>query len=172
MIILKKVIVSLLAFAIILPSCSKSRKVEKAIEGWWSIDTIYYKNRNIRICLGNNVLQFRKGDNSELPAAKNNCGSFIKDSYSTTAHIEVLESELANDTIPLRLKIVTKNEIFAGTHKIVFYKDELNQLLKMEVYSDSLYIVCRKGLFNLSSNLALVNELEKISWTTRPKSAR
>jgi hypothetical protein len=56
------------------------------------------------------------------------------------------------DTIPMRLNVISSNQVFAGTYKIVFYGDESNKLLKMEIWSDNLYIVCRKGLFNYDGN--------------------
>lgn len=155
---------------LIICSCSTTEKVGNVLKGGWSMDTIYYKNYDIRICLGSNWLEFKDDSKLEVPAAQDNCGPIIKSSYTSNTEIEVLESDIPNDTIPLRLKIITKNEVFAGVHKLVFYKDEPNQLLKMEIFSDSLYIVCRKGLFNFNKNIALINELEEISWTNRPKS--
>ncbi len=143
-------------------------EVERVVEGWWTMDTIYYKDYDLRACLGNS-LNFKIDGESELPTAKNYCEPAVKNNYEKWANIEIVKSSNAKDTIPLRIKIITNNEVFAGTHKIVFYKDELNKLLKMEMWSDSLYIVCRKGLFNFDKNIPLINKLEKMSWLTRPE---
>ena len=162
----KQILILLVLVGLVFSSCSKN-KIENTIDGIWSMDTIYYSKYDIRLCLGNNILEFNR-DKSKVPVAMNRCGSFIKKSYDSFAKVEIVDSELENDTIPFRLRIKTENEIFSGTHKIVFYKDEVNQLLKMEIFSDSLYIVCRKGLFDFNGNIALINHLEEVSWTTRP----
>lgn len=163
-----KKILAILFIGLTLNSC-KDRKIENAIDGLWSIDTIYFKNYNIRTCLANNVLYFKLGGQSELPIARNYCDSIIKKSFDRFATIELVNSENKSDTIPLRLKIISNNEIFAGIQKIIFYKDQPNHLLKMEIFSSKLYIVCRKGLFNYDQNISLMNNLEEKSWTNRPK---
>src|ERR1700744_5496265 len=113
-------ILMLFLISLFLYSCT-NRKVENVIDGWWTIDTIYYKNYNIKTCLANNSLFFKFDNKSELPVAMSNCGPIIKNSFDRSAEIKLTNSETANDSIPLRLKIVTKNEIFAGLNKIVFY---------------------------------------------------
>jgi len=163
-----KNIVQVFFLIFLLSSCTK-QKVENVVEGWWSIDTIYYKNQNIKTCLGNNALLFKFNDKSELPYAKNNCEPVLIGNYYPSAEVKIFFSEIKNDTIPLRMNIKTKNKLFSGTHKIVFYKDNSNSLLKMEIFSDSLYIICRKGLFNYDKNIKLVDDLEELSWTTRRK---
>jgi hypothetical protein len=62
--------------------------------------------------------------------------------------------------------------LFAGMHRLVFYKDEPNKLLKMEVWSDSLYIVCRKGYFNFDKNIEAINKLERVSGKTSSASTQ
>lgn len=158
------IILFLGAFAL-LSSCSD--KLDKAMEGSWSIDTIYYKGYDVRVCLSLNVLTYHGNYIADLPVAHNRCETVIKNSTDRTGSWEIVKSSLPNDTIPLRMKFVTGNELFAGTHKIVFYKDLPNKLLKMEIYSDDLYIVARKGLFNFDSNIKMIDYLEKISWTNR-----
>jgi hypothetical protein len=158
-----------LAACFFICSCSNKSKIENVVQGWWTMDTIYYKNHNIRTaCLTSNSLFFDEKKKTTLPVAENWCDLFIKNSYDEKADVEVIKSPIANDTIPFRLKIKTGNEIFSGIHKIVFYRDDSNKLLKMEIYSDSLYIVCRKGVFDYYKNAKLIDELEKISWITRP----
>jgi|SRR6185437_2811627 len=165
---MKKIILSIVTLALF-NSCTKSYKVSSAIEGWWTIDTIYFKNYNIRTCLGDNSLFFHFNKTSHFPAARNNCGTIITGSFDNTGEITLARSNFKNDTIPFRLTINTKNQLFSGVYKIAFDKDSENHLLKMELMSDKLYIICRKGLFNFDDNMDLVNELEKITWTNRLK---
>jgi hypothetical protein len=156
----------LVLISLALFSCSKA-KINNAIDGIWSMDTIYYRNHDVKLCLSSNIIEF-DSRNSQFPVTMNNCGSIMKNSYSRSGEIEIINSEFKNDTIPFRIRIKTDNEIFSGVHKIVFYKDEYHQLLKMEIFSDDLYVVCRKGLFNYNNNIKLMNDLEDLSWTTRP----
>lgn len=144
-------------------------KIETTVQGWWTIDTIYYKGYDLRTCLIGNSLDFKINKQSILPIAEKYCEPAVTKSYSKLANIEIIQSVNLKDTIPFRMKITTDNEVFAGIHKLVFYKDDPNKLLKMEIWSDSLYIICRKGLFNFDKNIKLINELEKISWSTRPE---
>ena len=166
---MKKILILFVA-CLVFNSCT-NRKVKNVIEGWWTIDTIYYKNYNIKTCLISNSLNLKFDVKSKFPVALNNCEPIIKNNYDQLAEIKLSNSDKLNDSIPFRLKIATQNEIFAGTYKIVFYKDVPNHLLKMEIFSDKLYIVCRKGLFDFDNNIGLVDELEKISWTNRPTGA-
>ena len=116
------------------------------------MDTIHLRNNNInydiRTCLGDNSLFFHFDEKSSFPAAEYNCGDVIKGSFVRTGEIALVSSPLTNDTIPFRLMINSKNQLFSGVYRIVFDRDSQNHLLKMELKSDKLYIVCRKGLFN------------------------
>jgi hypothetical protein len=131
-------------------------KVERTIEGLWSIDTIVYKQYEIRNCILSNVINFNE-DFCELPITENFCEGLVE--YSEDGEWKFYKT----DSIPLRLRINTDNAIFSGTHRMIFKKDDKNKLLKMVLYSDSLYVVCRKGLFNYDGNLGLVDDLVKIS---------
>jgi hypothetical protein len=165
-----KKIFALCLIGFIFCSCqNKNNKVEHAINGWWTMDTIYYKNYNIRNCLGNTSLFFKFRDKSIFPVAENGCGQVITHSFDPSGDVRVLDSDNKNDTIPFRLKITTENKIFAGEHKIVFYKDMQRHVLKMEIFSDDLYIICHKGLFYFDDNIDLMDDLEKITWTNRAK---
>jgi hypothetical protein len=141
-------------------------EVDKTIEGWWTMDTIYYKNQDIKHCLIGNSLQFEANKQIIIPNA--DCAPIVIQGSDKFGNWEIIKSENSRDTIPYRMKILTMNEVFSGTHKIVFYKDNVNKLLKMEIFSDNLYIVCRKGLYNFDKNIKTIDELEKITWTNRP----
>lgn len=151
---------------LLLSSCGN--KIDKTINGNWSIDTIYYKNYDVRSCFYSSLIRFEDERIVKLPISENHCNEVISNSKNEFGDWKIIQSANLKDTLPLQLKIATNNEFFSGIHHIVFYKDELNKLLKMEIWSDSLYIVCRKGLFDFDSNIDLINELEKISWTNRP----
>lgn len=159
-----------IATLLLFNSCvRKNYRVTSTIEGWWTMDTIIFKNYNIRNCLGDNSLFFHFDKKSIFPAARNNCGSVITGSYDNTGEITLANSNIKNDTIPFRLIVKTKNQLFSGVYKIAFDKDSKNHLLKMELVSDNLIIICRKGLFNYEKNIDLINELERATWTNRPK---
>jgi hemin uptake protein HemP len=158
----------LLFMFFLLLSSSCRNEVVTTIEGSWSIDTIYYKNYDVKNCLYVNIIDFKKDGEASFPYSGDRCKEVILISENEFGNWKIINSSNVNDTLPFRIKIVTENQLFTGTHKIVFYKDEPNKLLKMEIWSDSLYIVCRKGLFNYDKNIDLINRLEKISWITRP----
>ena len=139
---------------IIFASCES--KVEKTIEGSWSIDTLYYHEYDIRNCVLINVIDFEQFF-CELPTTESYCEGLVE--YVREGQWEVEKT----DSIPLVLKIKTENAIFSGTHRVIFKKDEQNRLLKMELRSDNLYVVCRKGLFNYDKNEDLVDDLVKMS---------
>ena len=65
--------------------------------------------------------------------------------------------------VPYYILIDSQNEIFNGHHKIWFYKDEKNKLLKMVLFSDKLYMVASKSLLNYDQNIRKINELVKIT---------
>jgi len=166
---MKRFIFAIATF-LLLNSCTKNYKVTSAIEGSWTIDTIWFINKyDLRTCLGNNSLFFSFSEKSNFPAARNNCGNLITGSFDHCGEITLDRSKLKNDTIPFRLIINSKNQLFSGIYKVVFDKDSENHLLKMELISNKLYIICRKALFNFDENIDLINELEKITWTNRPK---
>ncbi len=127
------------------------------MEGSWSIDTIIYKQYEIQNCLSVNIFSFKELS-CNLPITRERCEDLVVE-YEGEGQWEVEKT----DSIPLVLKIETKNMIFSGVHRMTFRKDEQNKLLKMELRSDSLYVICRKGLFDYDGNQDLVNDLIKIS---------
>lgn len=164
---LRYIVFNFLIFLIVFPSCKD--KVEGAISGWWTIDTIYYKEYDIKICLNGNSIKFDFDDQSNFPLSSKYCKIPFLKTDAEWGDIEVINLNNSKDTIPLRLKISVNNEIFTGTHKIRFHKDEINKLLKMEIWSDGLYLICRKALFNFDKNILLINQLEEISWPEHKK---
>lgn len=161
-----KIFLSLLVLTTLITcvSCKRS-KIEHAIEGLWSIDTILYQNQEISNCISGNFI-FRINEDSRFPIVLAQCNSLVKNETRGIARIQLIESP-SDSEIPYRLKIDANNKIFSGEKKIIFYGDRKNKLLKMEIFSDSLYIVCRKGLFDLDEHESLVKLLEDLTWTTR-----
>lgn len=146
--------IHLILIFIVLFTISCKRKVESTISGWWSIDTIYYNNLEIEGCLLSNSIIFEKG-NCELPITENYCGSDVA-SFDITGDWKIDKNEIGTF-----LFIQTENKLFNGNHHIRFFKDEKNKLLMLELKSDSLYLICRKGLFDYDREINLINDLVK-----------
>lgn len=139
--------------------------VESTIEGLWTIDTIEFRGYDIKPCLIGNVVSFKTDKLVNFPTAECNELQFNgKDELGTW---EVIKSTHEGDTIPFSLKFTCGNEVFHGFHKIVFHKDEKNKLLKMEIFSKELYIICKKVFHQYDSNIELMDLLEQETWTTR-----
>lgn len=133
-------------------------KVKTTVAGWWSIDTLYYRNYEIRTCLLGNWLVFNEDGSMKLPIPESRCSELVTE-YNDKGDWEIL----SQDNQSLFLNIDSKNEMFGGKHQIVFRRDEQNSLLLMEISSDSLYVLCRKGMFNYNRNQELISDLEKMS---------
>ena len=147
---MKKIAILLLSI-FTLTSCKD--KVNHTLEGCWSIDTIYYKGKDIRFCFLSNVIDFFEKSKCELPFTEDSCNNIITtDSLGSWMVIK-------SDTFPRYIKIDSKNFIFAGTHKLIFYKDEKNKLLKIKLTSDHLFIIARKGFFDFDENINTINKL-------------
>jgi len=135
--------------ACLFQSCNKD--INKLIVGMWSIDTIYYQNTDFKLCLNLNVIQLND-QSCELPDIDNRCG-FISKGGASYWEINWEERN------PLILNIYGNNHIFNGQHTLKFKKDEINKLLKMEIESDDLLIICRKGLLDYDGNLNAIESL-------------
>lgn len=161
---------SVLPFFIIscmLFSCSDENFLEETLMGAWVIDTIYYKNYNVKNCLDAEFINIESKENVFLPNG-NFCDNLTETSTQSKAKFQLLKSKDHLDTIPYSIKILTDNKLFSANHEIVFYKDKRNYLFKLELYSDSVYIMCHKILFDYSKNDRLMNKAEKLTWSTRP----
>lgn len=146
---MKKIIFVLLAGGMLLCS-SCNNKVATNIIGWWSIDSIFYMNNDIKSCLLNNGLFFHDGD-VILPTTENYCDSNIS-TYINKGMWQIVDS---NGRIILDVK--SGNQVFSQRFVVKFVKDGKNKLLKMELMSSQIYIMCRKGLFSYDEEL--INEL-------------
>lgn len=126
---------------LLLTSCSK--KASGLIDGIWSIDEIYYQDQDYRFHIRGNMLSFER----------------------SKCYLPILYPLMEKQPLPIKriddglwhtteengcyyLHIETTNKLFNGRHKIVFWKDEKEKMVKMTISSKDLYLVCRKGLFN------------------------
>ena len=149
-------LISILFLVVFFFFFSCTNKVNNTLKGWWTIDTIYYNKKwDVKTCLTVNVICFDE-NNCELPSTK-----YCNDERIYTVCSKGNWLVIKGDSTKLDLKITSKNKIFNGTHQLLFRRDDENRVLKLELYSDSLYLVCRKGMFDYSSEQNLVEFLEK-----------
>jgi len=135
-------------------------KEHNAIEGFWTIDVIHFNQYDITRCLLVNVVSF-ESDVCEL-ATTGKCDDLTE--YEKLGTWSVFKT----DSVTLVLRINTKNEIFRGDQRVIFHRDVEKRMLIMELVSDRLYVVCRKGLFDYDNNSTLIDELLK---ETNPSNA-
>ncbi len=148
-----------LTVIIIICCCTSCKdKARTTIIGLWTIDSIIYKQNEIRTCLSNNLIVFYKNGKVDLPVPEDYCSEMITE-YNTNGRWEVKYKQ----SFPISLNITTKNKIFKGTYHVIFIDDKENNLLKMIIKSDSVYVVCRKALFNYDGEHDLINYLEEES---------
>jgi len=133
----------------LLPSCTDI--VDKTMEGMWTIDEIYYKGLDAQYCFYSNYIQFDK-ENVRLPFGDLCFGVFSKNERGTWGIYKT-------DSIPLVLNIETTNSIFSGTHQIIFFKDEKDKWLKVEISSKDIYIIARKDFYSYDDNIGVINDL-------------
>jgi hypothetical protein len=143
-------------------------KINDTLVGSWSIDTIYFKNNDVKDCLYDNILEFESNNIIDLPFAGNRCPEILQNDKNNFGKWEVLISKNKVDTFPIKIKISSNNELFSGVHYLIFHNDPDLKLLKAEIFSNNLYLICRKGYFNYDENYNLIEKLKYSSWTNRP----
>jgi hypothetical protein len=154
----KFILFSIAGIIALFSSCSKTREIKTTIQGLWTIDTIYYKGVDMQYCLqSDNMFKFDGSGECILPITENNCAGFS--TFVKTGNWDIVRT----DSIHIILNIQTPNSMFSGKFKIVFKKDDNERLLKMEIKSSNLYLVCRKGLYSYSGNMDVINDLVNIS---------
>ncbi|MES2382880.1 MAG: hypothetical protein V4538_17665 [Bacteroidota bacterium] len=167
----KQISMFFLLFAALFIFGSCKTNINKVMEGTWVVDTIYYKGYDVKPCvLANMIIFFEKNNRASLCKIDNRCDEALigKNIKTDEGSWEIIQSINKKDTMPLSIKFNTKNEIFTGVHKLVFHKEDKKKLLKIEIFSDDLYMICVKTLFYYDSNKELIDELEKLSWSNRP----
>lgn len=146
-------IISLVVFTLF-NSCKPV--IKKSISGKWVVETIAYNNVLINECLLLNLMTFDRNKTCELPIV-----AFCPEYDIVTSNGNWILQE--TDSIPLMLTIDTDNRIFSGNHRLIFYRDEKANLFRMEVISDSLYMLCNKNLYNNGLSQDIMNYLVKVS---------
>ena len=130
--------------------------MQKVVKGWWTIDTISFKNDDVFFCMMSNSLFFENGS-CKMPVSYDACPDL--NSYNEKGTWNISRS----DSLVYFITFTTTNELFNGTHKLRFLKDEKNSLLKVEISSNKLYLMCRKALFNYQSNIKTIDNLVDIT---------
>ncbi len=142
-------------FCLVVPlcyfSCSKPN-VKQIVTGGWTIDTLWYNDYEIRLCLIGNSIEFKEDKSAILPITKNYCTEAIA-TFETNGDWELNESKAG-----IYLDFKTKNEIFRGESRISFRKDEQRKLLIMVIDSKKLHMVSRKIMFNYDENISLYQQ--------------
>ncbi|CAN5315922.1 hypothetical protein BH09BAC5_BH09BAC5_07710 [soil metagenome] len=140
-------------------SCDNKSKIEDTIQGWWTIDTLVYKGVELRYNLDLNTISFTEQGDCELPLVRNGECTYVRLTSEKEGFWEINES----DSVPIKLTFDTKNSMFDGSYRLIFKKDPINKLLKMEIYSKGMNLICRKGLFSYDENIELIEELIRTS---------
>ena len=130
---------------IMLCSCSGIKQV---VKGFWTIDKIEYKKQDLFYDILSNVIIFERN--------KCNMPTFYE--YHKIESNEQGVWEVTQEGDKYYLTIKTGNDIFAGKHNICFKKDYENKLIKMFITSDSLFVECRKGLFNFDKDNKIIDD--------------
>jgi hypothetical protein len=132
-------------------SCQSN--VVKTLDGWWTIDTLVFGNYgDIRNCVSS-IIIFKEDQSCNIPPTQILCNNI--EAYEEKGKWSLKYT----DTVPVLINIVSDNRIFKGTHEVYFYIDERNRLLKMAWLSDSLYMVCKKGMYSVDAHIKTVTEI-------------
>lgn len=153
---MKRSNVILLFIIIVLLFYSCKNRIERAIDGWWIVDVMYYQSYETRICLLSNSIIFTNSE-VDLPITGSYCDSLVV--WEERGVWKICKT----DTVPFVLIIETENEMFNGAHELRFMKDEKRKLFQMELISRDLYMVASKGLFNFDANIHDIEYLIKES---------
>src|SRR5690606_15692874 len=145
----KVIFISLVLSCFLIQSCKNV--YEKTISGWWSIDCIYYKKVDFRLCLSLNLIRFEKNNKISLPIIE--CKEF------KGGRDKVGDWKLINDSTSTFIIVESENDAFNGKYEITFFKDDDEKLLKMRLKSNQMDIWLSKGMFNFDQNIDLINQL-------------
>jgi hypothetical protein len=150
-----KIKYELLLIFILLPLSSCDRKLNKIkniLYGDWIIDNIHYKAKNVKYCLGVNVIYF-KPENLTLPL-NFECGDLMA-SDRESAKWGITKDR---DSRSYFLNITSKHLIFNGRYKMKFFIEN-NELLALLLTGDSTTIRCSKGSYNIMIESKKVKEI-------------
>lgn len=140
---------------VLFSGCSSNSNLNNGVCGGWSIDTLYFIDDDITACMVINGITFEENRVVLLPVTEYFCEGF--EEYVDKGEWDIID----NDSISNQLIITTKNHFFNGIHRIEFYPDYQNKLLKMRISSDSLYVVCRKFFVNFDKSINFIRALEE-----------
>jgi|GEM_PF-1246860 len=112
---------------------STTKKSEEMLSGLWAIDTISLLNENVMSSLSHNLIAFEDGDKCTLPqfdwqgATEGSWRVYMKEGK-------------------INLDIKSTKSTFNRNYEITFFDDEKRKLHCMTMESDSMLIICSKGL--------------------------
>ena len=126
------------------------------MEGPWTVDEFQHEHYNIRDCFYNSHITFEDNSYCNFPKMLR-CGDLVE--YVKMGTWSIVKT----DSIPVVLSFSTRNRLFNGNHQVIFYGDETNKVLRMELISGHSYILCHKGLFYYDQNTALIDYLVQMT---------
>lgn len=129
--------------------------VRDVLNGDWSIDSLTYKNWELRACLPLNIIHFYDDSISSLPTTTFCDSTEFKDFNFKSIHRIIYKNKS-----DISLIFETKNKFFQDTFKVQFIDDINNKLMKMELKSNETYVVCTKG--SLEGYSKLKREINKV----------
>jgi hypothetical protein len=129
-------------FLIALTYLSCKPNLKQKITGFYSIDEIRYKQRNIINDLGVNVISFDENGICRLPPMR----------MISTIKSEKEQGSWRVNERDTTLKIIAHHKVFNGVFKVSFTKDYEAKLLKIILNGDSTYLIASKGLIDFETN--------------------
>lgn len=152
---IKKYIACFIIF-LLLTSCEN--EIVGILNGTWSIDEISYQGNDVSHCLSLNVF-YVKGNDLEFP--QNICDeSEMKNPLNNdNLSLEVFKKEKIWSIRLLNSKSILPVEEFSCK----FIRNDIDKLLMMELSSQSVYILARKGFFDFDHNLIKIDRLVNLT---------
>ena len=142
-------IISFCILVLILSSCSRKdskTEIESALLGMWTIETLDFTRPQTIRPLTSNILNFNKDSELKFPEAKR-VNWFIQKNQDKNYSL-ILKSEEPE---------------YNNSYKITFVKDSQNKLLKLHLISESIEMVCVKGLYNFDRNENIIDRVVKLT---------
>lgn len=155
-----KLLLSFIGALFLFTAASCGNKVKTAITGWWTIDSANYIGYSIRPCFLSNIIFFEEDGTSKLPFTENLCAgieTYVEKGSWTTSSMH---------NAPVVLNVDSKNRLFNHSFRVKFHNDAVNHLFKMELISDSMYILCKKGV-DANYTLSAANEMVEMTKDVR-----
>ena len=132
---------SILIVAIMIVAYSCSSALEKKVVGGYTIEVLHYKNKPITHKLGANMMSFRGNGKCRLPIILDSSDLYTEEKFGKWS----VNKENSS------VKIESKHTVLNGEYLLKFEKDYENELLKIELENDSVYLKASKLMQNFDS---------------------